>query len=78
MKTTLELPDDLLRRTKALAALRGVSMRDLIAHALEAELKEGVQAPRWQRFAGRAKKLDTAPVKQAVSAEFSKVDEGSW
>jgi hypothetical protein len=78
MKTTLELPDELLRRTKALAALRGMSMRDLIAHALEAELKEGVQSPRWQRLAGKARKLDTAPVKKALAAEFSKVDAGSW
>lgn len=39
MKISLELPDTLLRRTKAAAAMRGVSMRDFIAQALEVQLR---------------------------------------
>ncbi|MCC6337971.1 MAG: hypothetical protein IT380_28760 [Myxococcales bacterium] len=77
MKTTLELPDDLLRRTKAEAALRGISMRDLVAEALERQL--GTRpAPAWRRLAGKAKKLDTRPVKRAIAAEFSRVDKDTW
>lgn len=30
MKTTLEIPDDLYRRTKATAALRGESLKDFV------------------------------------------------
>jgi hypothetical protein len=37
MRTTIEIPDDLFRRTKATAALRGSTMKDLIIHALERE-----------------------------------------
>jgi hypothetical protein len=31
MRTTIDLPEDLLRRAKATAALRGIKMKDLIA-----------------------------------------------
>jgi hypothetical protein len=38
MRTTIDLPDTLFRRTKAVAALRGSSMKDLIVRAIEREL----------------------------------------
>ena len=38
MRTTIDLPDSLFRKTKAVAALRGSSMKDLIVQALEREL----------------------------------------
>lgn len=77
MKTTLELSDDLLRRTKAAAALRGVSMRDFIAESLESRLQEPGRAG-WRAVAGKARKLDTAPVKRALAKEFSRIDEEGW
>jgi hypothetical protein len=42
MKTTVELPDDLYRRAKAEAALRGRKLRDLI----EERLRLVLEAPR--------------------------------
>ncbi len=36
MKTTLELPDELFRKAKATAALRGETLTSLFAEALEA------------------------------------------
>src|SRR5258708_38332443 len=38
MKTTIEISDELLKRAKATAALRGESLREFISHALEARL----------------------------------------
>lgn len=38
MRTTIDLPDALYRKTKAAAALRGTSMKRLIVQALEADL----------------------------------------
>jgi hypothetical protein len=38
MRTTVDLPDDLFRRTKAAAALRGDSLKDLMIRAIEAEV----------------------------------------
>lgn len=78
MKTTLELPDTLLRRTKAAAAMRGVSMRDFIAQALELQLQQRAPAPGWRRLAGKARKLDTAAVDRALANEFSRIDEDTW
>ena len=40
MRTTLDLPDDLYRRTKAVAALRGSSMKDLVIRALRREMAQ--------------------------------------
>jgi hypothetical protein len=38
MRTTVDLPDSLFRKTKAVAALRGSSMKDLIVQALDREV----------------------------------------
>ena len=39
MKTTVELPDDLARRIKAAAALRGRKLKDLVAEGLRLVLE---------------------------------------
>jgi hypothetical protein len=38
MRTTIDMPDALYRRTKAVAALRGSSLKDLIIRAIEKEV----------------------------------------
>jgi hypothetical protein len=75
MKTRVELPDDLLRRTKAAAARNETSLSDFIAQSLEATLRAPL--PAWQRPFGKARSLDTAPVKQEL-AELSKIDRCGW
>jgi hypothetical protein len=39
MRTTIDMPDALFRKTKAVAALRGSSLKELIIHAVENEVK---------------------------------------
>ena len=56
MRTTLDLPDDILRRAKIAAVERGSSMRQLVIDALRREM----DAP-----AGKSRRLATAPVKLA-------------
>ena len=41
MKTTLDLPDELLERAKAAAAERGVTLGELVASALVKDLAAG-------------------------------------
>lgn len=41
MKTTIELPDDLLRAAKAVAGRRGTTLKAIITHALEREVLDG-------------------------------------
>ncbi len=47
MRTTVDLPDALYRRTKAVAALRGSSLKELIIEALEKEVAK--PGPRGKR-----------------------------
>jgi hypothetical protein len=44
MRTTIDIPDALYRRTKAVAALRGSSVNDLIVRAIERELSKVASA----------------------------------
>ena len=55
MRTTIDIPDDLFRQTKAIAALQGSSMKDLIVGALQREVS--------QRKPARAKSDATHRVK---------------
>jgi hypothetical protein len=45
MRITIDMPDDLYRRTKAVAALRGVKMKDVIIKALEQEITSTKATP---------------------------------
>ena len=42
MRTTIDLPDSLYRKTKAVAALRGSSMKDLIVRSIEHEITQSM------------------------------------
>ena len=44
MKTTIEMPDDLFRRAKAVAALQGLSMKDWLTNLLRREVGAGTTA----------------------------------
>ncbi|MDX1654466.1 MAG: DUF2191 domain-containing protein [Candidatus Competibacteraceae bacterium] len=48
MRTTVDLPDDLLRRAKAQAALEGIRLRDLLERGLRLALSQppGSDQPR--------------------------------
>ncbi|MCW5700632.1 MAG: hypothetical protein KIT00_12410 [Rhodospirillales bacterium] len=53
MKTTVELPDDLYRRAKATAALRGQKFRELV----EESLRHALEAPETGRLRPRLDSL---------------------
>ena len=48
MKTTTEIPDDLIRRAKALATKRGVTLRAIIEQGIRAALNENSQAASYE------------------------------
>lgn len=50
VKTTIEMPDDLFRKAKAFAALRGQSMKDLITQLLQREIGTAVAVPARSRM----------------------------
>ena len=80
MKTTLELPDELFRRAKALAAKRGVSLRQLVTEALEERLRgtrRSTRRPAWMSIAGGLPELrrESAAIAARIEEEFERVDE---
>lgn len=60
MRTTLDLPDDVLRRAKIAAVERGSSLRELVIDALRHELDAPSQ--------GRRRRMTDPPVKLAADA----------
>jgi len=55
MKTTIELPDDLYRRAKATAALRGRKLKDLVEEGLRLVLESHRKTPARPSLAGLMK-----------------------
>jgi hypothetical protein len=82
MKTTLEIPDDLFRKTKAIAALRGESLKDFVTDALEAHLERqtpGNSSLRdWRSVFGQARKEEVEEIDAIVAEEFERVDPAEW
>ena len=56
MKTTVEVPDELYRRAKAEAALRGRKLRDLVEEGLRLVLEAPHRAGRRSNLAGLTKR----------------------
>ena len=82
MKTTLEIPDDLFRQTKATAAMRGASLKDFITEALQAHLERqttGVSSRRgWQSVFGQARQEEVGPIDAVIAEELERVEPDDW
>ena len=64
MRTTLELPEDILRRAKIEAVHRGSTLRQLVIDALQREMA-GTERPR--------KRLSKPPIKLAADAPLRRM-----
>lgn len=81
MKTTVEIPDDLFRRTKAEAALRGESLKDFVSQALQAHLDRPTNeaSPRgWRSVFGQARSEEVEPIDALVAAELENIEPDEW
>lgn len=82
MKTTLEIPDDLFRRTKATAALRGESLKHFVTEALLTHLERKVDEipePRgWRRVFGLATQEEVAAVDARIAEAFEQIEPDEW
>jgi hypothetical protein len=68
MRTTLDLPDDILRRAKIEAVERGSTLRQLVVDALQREMA-GTERPR--------KRLTRPPIKLAADAPLRRLSPGA-
>lgn len=74
MRTTLDLPDDILRRAKIAAVERGSTLRQLITDALQHEL-EGRSAAKPRRITGPLVTLsDDAPLRHLSPDDVKRLD----
>jgi len=82
MKTTLEIPDDLFRKAKATAALRGESLRELVTRALVDILERRppeVDSQRgWRSVFGKARRKSVEQVDAVVAAELEGIEPEDW
>ncbi len=62
MRTTIEIPDTLFRKTKATAALRGSTMKELVVRAIEREIANSVRTKKGA--APRKAAIDTSEERQ--------------
>jgi hypothetical protein len=77
MKTTLELPDGLLRMAKVTAAERGQSLKEFVTEALRDKLLagRGSRQPEWMQGFGKLKGLhkETVRIQSEIDLEFGAV-----
>ena len=82
MKTTIDIADDLFRRTKATAALQGKSLKEFIATALgfylDRQVAEDATPSGWRSVFGAVRAEDVEPIDAILDEEFERVDPNEW
>lgn len=71
MRTTIEIPDTLFRKTKATAALRGSTMKELVVRALEREVANSGKA---KKGSARRVKLPLIHLKSGRKLDLTNFD----
>jgi hypothetical protein len=82
MKTTIEIPDPLMRRAKAAAARRGQSLDDFLSEALADKLKPASRrsragdVPPWMAGFGELHHLgaETRRIQERIDAECRQIE----
>jgi len=81
VKTTLEIPDQLFRRAKSVAAEKGIPLRVLVTEALSEKLRSSAcEEKPWLRSFGKLRSLraETARINRIIEAEFERIDPEDW
>jgi hypothetical protein len=82
MKTTVEIPDDLLRMAKATAAKEGRSLKEVLTVALRSHLRRTKRpAPGkepWRRVFGKGRPTAVREVERIVAEDLERVEPETW
>jgi hypothetical protein len=82
MKTTIDLPDEVFRQTKAAAAMRGESLKTFVTDSLRARLASRDHAEPsvvgWRRVFGQARPDEVAEVDAVLAEELETIDPDAW
>ena len=81
MKTTVDLPETLLREAKAVAAQQGRTLRDFVAEAMNEKLHvRPVGEKPWMKHFGVLSKLrkENRRIEKIIEKEFEAVNAEEW
>ena len=82
MKTTLEIPDSMLRRAKSVAAARGIPLREFVTEAVKDKLAAEAQSGEkpWVNLMGKLKRLhkETLRLNRLIDKDSEKIDPKMW
>jgi hypothetical protein len=81
VKATIEIPDDVFQSAKAIAAIRGETITDVVIRALEAHLRSATASSGqqgWRRVFGRATREDMDAIDRLIATEFERIDAAEW
>jgi len=82
MRTTIDMPDELLRRTKATAALAGETIKEFVTTAvrerLERQASGSAQSVGWRAAFGLARVEETEHVDRIIRADLEEVNPEDW
>jgi hypothetical protein len=82
MKTTLEIPDVLFRRAKAVAAERGIPLREFVTEAVKDKLAADAKVAEkpWVKHMGKLKHLhkETERINRLIEEDSEKIDLETW
>jgi hypothetical protein len=76
MRTSLDIPDDLFRRTKSVASKAGISLREFVVAALRERLKQSDTS--WRDVFGKVNIKHLNGLDSLVAKEFSRIDLTDW
>ena len=76
MKTTLDIPDEILRRAKVMASAHGVSLSQFVSQAVEEKLNSPTRFKARARLVGGLRHLrkETARINRIIEAEFETIE----
>lgn len=77
MKTTMEIPDSLIRRAKAKAAEQGMPLRQFVTEAVEAKLTGAPPGHKpWMKMVGGLRHLrkETSRMNRLIEEEFERIE----
>jgi hypothetical protein len=77
VRTSFDIPDSLLQRARAVAAERGIPLRELVCEALTEKLRGGAREDRpWMRSFGKLRKLhkETTRINRLIESEFGRIE----
>lgn len=78
MKTTLDLPDEIVKNARASAAGRGETLRDYVAAAIESRLRREGGKRGWRSVYGAVRRSEVAAIDRIVTRDLEKIEPDDW